>query len=280
MVSLRVVWAVLAVAVALSLPPAPRSRRVRDLMAKMTLPQKVSMCHGTGGDVGGANYVGSINGIPSLGIPPLTMEDGPQGVADGVQGVTCFPSALTVAQSWDALSFELFANTAATEQRRMGTVAMLGPMCNLARVPQGGRNFESLGEDPFLASRLVEASVQGIQSAGVIANVKHFVLNNQEDNRGNVSAIIDDATLYDLYMQPFKAGVEAGTLSIMCRCEPVRALVVPNVPLTTARAVTIASMGSTRARTSRRCRCSRACWASSTLSSATGVARTAPWTRR
>ncbi len=114
-------------------------------------------------------------------------------------------------------SYELFAYTAATEQRAKGSVVMLGPMCNLARVPQGGRNFESFGEDPFLSSRMVEASVRGIQSAGVMANVKHFIVNNQEDDRNNVSSIVDDATLYNLYMQSFKAGVDAGALSIMCR---------------------------------------------------------------
>lgn len=93
---------------------------------------------------------------------------------------------------------------------------MLGPMVNLARVPQGGRNFESLGEDPFLSSRLVEASVTGIQSQGVMACVKHYIDNNQETNRTTTSAEIDMATQYDLYLQPFMAAVRAGVLSVMC----------------------------------------------------------------
>lgn len=93
---------------------------------------------------------------------------------------------------------------------------MLGPMVNLARVPQGGRNFESLGEDPILSSRMVEASVRGIQSQGVMANVKHFVDNNQETDRTTVSAAIDMTSQQELYIRPFRAAVKAGVLSVMC----------------------------------------------------------------
>lgn len=150
------------------------------------------------------------------GIPSLSMEDGPQGTADGVTHTTDWPSALTVAQTFDIDAFYLFAKSCANEQRLRGTGVMLGPMVNLARVPQGGRNFESLGEDPFLSSRLVEASVKGIQSEHVMACVKHYIDNNQETNRTATSATIDMATQYDLYLQPFIAAVRAGVLSVMC----------------------------------------------------------------
>lgn len=150
------------------------SPRVAALAANLTLAQKIGFLHGYDGP-----YVGTIAGLASAGIPPLTMEDGPQGVADGVVHTTAWPSALTVAQTWNPELFAFFASQCAEEQRARGTGVMLGPMVNLARVPQGGRNFESLGEDPYLSSRLVEASIKGIQSQHVMANVKHFIDNNQ-----------------------------------------------------------------------------------------------------
>lgn len=186
------------------------AQRASALLAKLSLDQKISLLHGYKGP-----YVGQIVS-PSVLPSPLTMEDGPSGVADGVENVTCFPSALTVAQSWDLELFKSYSAAMAFEQRQKGTNVMLGPMVNLARVPQGGRNFESLGEDPFFSSRMVEMSVQGIQSQGIMANVKHFVDNNQETDRFNVSANIDMKTQAELYMIPFKAAVDAGVLSIMC----------------------------------------------------------------
>jgi beta-glucosidase-like glycosyl hydrolase len=103
------------------------------------------------------------------------MEDGPQGVADGATEVTCFPSALTVAATWDPSMYRLFGVAQATEQRLKGTNVVLGPMNNIARVPRGGRNFESTGEDPLLSSVYASEIVKGIQSVGLLACSKHFV---------------------------------------------------------------------------------------------------------
>jgi beta-glucosidase len=190
------------------------TQRAKALLARMTLDQKITMLHGSNGP-----YVGQTAPIPELGIPALTMEDGPQGVADTVHGATAWPSAHTVAQSWDLALFRQFSGAMAKEQYVKGTGVMLGPMVNLARVAEGGRNFESLGEDPFLASRLVEESVRGIQEQGVMANVKHYIDNNFEGippaSRLNISIQIDEETQF-LYLQPFIAAVNAGVLSVMC----------------------------------------------------------------
>jgi beta-glucosidase len=110
-----------------------------------------------------------------LGIPALNLEDGPQGVADGVTLVTAWPSALTVVQSWDADAMFEYGRAMGQEQYLKGTNVMLGPAINQARVPWGGRTFEYTGEDPFLASVLVKAEIQGIQANNISGCIKHFV---------------------------------------------------------------------------------------------------------
>lgn len=104
--------------------------RVQRLLKQLTLEQKVSLCHGTGGSIGNQNYVGTINGIPSLSIPPLTMEDGPQGVADGVRQTTDWPSALTMSQTFDTDLFAKYAAAAAEEQALRGTVRVFFSCCS------------------------------------------------------------------------------------------------------------------------------------------------------
>lgn len=194
--------------------PSETSRyRALKTLKSMSLEQKINMLHGTSQTY---PYVGMVAPIPTLGIPELRMEDGPSGVADGAQNVTCWPSALTVTQQWSRESQFVYGSLLASEQRSKGSVTMLGPMVNLARVPQGGRNFESMGEDPFLTSELASSEIKGIQSQKVQANVKHFINNNFETNRQNYSANIDMRTQYELYLQPFAAAVDAGVLSVMC----------------------------------------------------------------
>lgn len=188
--------------------------RARDMLLQLSQEEKLGLVGG-----GQGPFVGQLTGVPRLGLPSLTMEDGPQGVADGTKQVTAWPSANTVAQSWNLSSFFLFAAAAGAEQRAKGVAVMLGPMMNLARVPEGARNFEALGEDPFLAARLAEQSVRGIQSNKILCNIKHFI-NNDDDpvhpsSRFNYSVSIDPTTQY-LYLQPFEAAIRAGALSVMC----------------------------------------------------------------
>jgi len=190
---------------------ATPKERALALLKQMTLQEKLSMVHGYGGP-----YVGNIPANSRLNIPALNLEDGPQGVADGVTQVTCWPSALTIVASWDIENMRRFAAATANEERLKGTNIFLSPMVNIARVPFGGRNFESFGEDPFLAAEMVRASISGIQSQGVIATVKHFTDNNQEYNRTTTSANLDERTQFEIYYPAFKAAIEAGVGAVMC----------------------------------------------------------------
>jgi beta-glucosidase len=189
--------------------------RAKKLLAQMNLDEKLSLLHGYGGD-----YVGNVPSITvsKTGgkIPALHLEDGPSGVADGVTQVTCWPSALTVVATWNRESMKAYGTALAEEQFGKGTNVMLGPMVNLGRVPFGGRNFESFGEDPVLAARMTESNILGVQSQPMIATVKHFVDNNQEDNRTVTSANVDERTQYEMYYPAFEAAIKVGVGAVMC----------------------------------------------------------------
>jgi len=190
--------------------PTP-AQRAKELLAKMTQADKLLMVHGSDGP-----YVGDVPAIARLKIPAMTLEDGPQGVADGVKLVTAFPSALTAVATWDVDLMHQYGITLAEEQFAKGTNVMLGPMVNIARVPYGGRNFESFGEDPHLSSEMAAAQITGVQSKGIIATVKHFVDNNQEYNRTTVSENVPERAQWEIYYPAFHAAVEVGVGSVMC----------------------------------------------------------------
>jgi beta-glucosidase len=193
------------------------STKATALLAQMSTQEKLAMVHGYGnGEWWLGNYAGLVLGNSRINWPPLNLEDGPQGVSDGVSQVTCFPSSLTVATTWNITSMGAFGLAMGQEQYSKGANIMLGPGVNLARVPWGGRNFEYLGEDPFLASRLVSAEVSGIQSANITACVKHLLGNNQEYNRGGVNVIMPRRAYMEAYIQPFLAAVDAGVGAAMC----------------------------------------------------------------
>jgi len=178
----------------------------------MTIDEKITMVHG-----GGGPYVGNIAAIPRLGIPAIKMNDGPQGFRGGAGTSTQWPSCITVAASFDPTLFYEWGVAMGKEFAGKGANVQLGPGVNVARVPVNGRNFEYLsGEDPFLGSANVRQIVKGIQGQGVIANAKHYIHNNQEANRGSVSANVDERTRMEIYMPPFAAASEAGLLSVMC----------------------------------------------------------------
>jgi beta-glucosidase len=184
----------------------------RRLCSQLTLDEKISLVHGVEGP-----YIGNVPGIDRLGIPPITMNDGPQGFR-GISGTsTAWPCALSMAATWDKnLTYE-WGKAMAVEFSLKGSNVFLGPGVNVARVPQNGRNFEYIsGEDPVLGAKLVSTEIQGIQSQGVIANVKHYVQNNQETARSKVDQIVDERTHWELYMPPFEAAINAGVLSFMC----------------------------------------------------------------
>ena len=189
---------------------APEERAAL-LVAAMTLDEKIAMVHGSNHPP----YVGAITNNSRLGIPALRLQDGPAGVGDGLQGVTALPAPALLAATWDTALARQYGEILGTEAKGKGVDVILGPMVNIARVPQSGRAFEMLGEDPFLASKLVADLVPGIQSQGVIANAKHFVGNEQETTRGNSNSQIDERTLHEIYLPPFRAAVCAGVGSIM-----------------------------------------------------------------
>ncbi len=192
----------------------PAGQRARLLLTAMTLDEKLAMVYGN--NAGSAGYVGHVPAIPRLGIPELNLQDGPAGVAGGMIQVTAFPAPLTVAASWDTALMEKYGVAMAEEERAKGANVQLGPMMNIDRVPEAGRNFEGFGEDPYLSAQMAAASVRGIQSTGVIATAKHYIDNDQEYQRNTISSEIDTRTQHEIYLPPFKAAVEAGVGAIMC----------------------------------------------------------------
>lgn len=186
--------------------------RAHELLAAMTVDEELAMVHGTG--VG--TYVGVVPGNARLGIPAINLEDGPAGVADGMTNVTAFPAPITMAAAWDPDLARRYGAAMGAEERGKGANVHLAPMVNILRVPQGGRNWESLGEDPYLAGRLAAAEVGGQQSEGVIATVKHYADNNQENDRRNVSVQVDERTQHEIYYPAFNAAVRAGAGAVMC----------------------------------------------------------------
>jgi beta-glucosidase len=185
-------------------PHLPIDKRVDALMAAMTLDDKIALLHG----VYGSPYVGYVPANPRLHIPALYLEDGPAGVADGMNGVTQFPAPIAVSASWDTNLAKQYGAAIGQEEKGKGVNIALAPDVNIMRVPQGGRTFESFGEDPYLNGAIAAADIEGIQSQGVMATVKHYDANNQELNRGTVSANIDERTLHEIYLPAFEDAVK------------------------------------------------------------------------
>lgn len=179
--------------------------RVEDLLGKLTLQEKISLLGGTGF---------GTKPIERLGIPPLKMSDGPLGVRWDKS--TAFPAATAMAASWDTSLMYNVGKSIGEELRGKGREVILGPCVNIARIPMGGRDFESYGEDPYLASRMAVGYIEGVQSEGAAATVKHFAANNQEYERGFVDVQVDHRTLNEIYFPAFKAAVEeAKVLCVM-----------------------------------------------------------------
>ena len=198
----------------------PTEQKVEDALAQMTLDEKIGVIH--------AQSKFSSAGVPRLGIPELWCDDGPHGVrpetlwdqwASALQtndSCTAYPSLTCLAASWDRDLARLYGKSVGEEARYRKKNVLLGPGVNIARTPLCGRNFEYMGEDPYLAGQMAVPYIQGVQSNGVAACVKHFAVNNQEDGRLKLNANVDDRALYEIYLPAFKAAVqEGGAWSIM-----------------------------------------------------------------
>ncbi|ACA87329.1 glycoside hydrolase family 3 C-terminal domain-containing protein [Shewanella woodyi] len=189
-------------------------QNVESLLAQMTLDEKISLTH--------ANAKFSIAAIERLGIHEMWMSDGPHGVRHEIERYswnsanwqddqsTYLPPLTAVAASWNREMAALHGNVLGSEARQRNKDVILGPGVNLARLPLYGRNFEYLGEDPFLAAKLVVPAVKAIQSNDVAASVKHYALNTQELNRIGVDAKPDERTLREVYLPAFEAAVKQG----------------------------------------------------------------------
>ncbi|WP_249227818.1 glycoside hydrolase family 3 C-terminal domain-containing protein [Kutzneria sp. CA-103260] len=196
-------------------PSQPLEQRVNELLGQMTLQDKTTLLEGVGAP-SGVNAVGYVNGVPRLGIPGLKLTDGPAGVRDG-QPATAMPAPISLAAGFDTSLANRYGSVLGGETKARGYQVLYSPMINLVRVPQGGRNFETLGEDPYLTGQMATSEIQGIQDKGVAAQVKHFAENNQENNRGNSTSNVDERTLNEMELPAFQAAVRNGrSWSAMC----------------------------------------------------------------
>jgi len=194
---------------------APISQRVSQLLAAMSTAQKVSMATGASG----SSYVGFTPAIGSLCIPAMNLEDGPAGVGDGMTSVTQLPAPVDVAATWDTGAEKLYGQVIGSEQASKGTTVDLGPTINIVRDPRWGRAFESIGEDPYLNGTMSAADIQGVQSTGTMAQVKHFAVYNQETNRNTPSdnAIVSTQAEQEIYLPAFQYATGDGAASsVMC----------------------------------------------------------------
>lgn len=188
--------------------------RIEDALARMTFEEKVALCH--------AQSKFSTKGVPRLGIPEIWMSDGPHGIRPELlwdewrnakwtnDSCTAFPALTCLAATWSPEMSALYGRSIGAEARYRKKDVLLGPGVNIYRTPLNGRNFEYMGEDPYLASVMVVPYIREVQKYGVAACVKHFALNNQEDNRYLIDVDVDDRTLYEIYLPAFKAAVQQG----------------------------------------------------------------------
>ena len=192
----------------------PLEARVEDALSRMTLEEKVGILH--------AQSKFSSAGVPRLGIPELWTTDGPHGIRPEVKwdewdqagwtndSCTAYPALTCLAASWSEEMSALYGKSIGEEARYREKDVLLGPGVNIYRTPLCGRNFEYMGEDPYLAGQMCVPYIQEVQKNGVAVCVKHYALNNQEANRHHYNAVVDDRALYEIYLPAFKAAVQQG----------------------------------------------------------------------
>jgi len=198
----------------------PIEERVENAISIMTTEEKVSLCY--------AQSKFSSKGVPRLGIPEVWTDDGPHGIREEVlwdewgganwtnDSCTAFPALTCLSATFNPGLSLLYGKSIGEEARYRNKTMLLGPGVNIYRTPLNGRNFEYLGEDPYLSSRMVVPYIEGVQSLGVAACVKHFALNNQEEWRGHINVNLSNRALYEIYLPAFKAAVQEGKVwSIM-----------------------------------------------------------------
>ena len=205
----------------------PIEARVKDALSRMTLEEKVALCH--------AQSKFSSAGVPRLGIPEVWMSDGPHGVRAEINwndwgyanwtndSITAFPALTCLAATWNPEMSAKYGKAIGEEARYREKDVLLGPGVNIYRTPLNGRNFEYMGEDPYLASVMCVPYIQEVQKNGVAVSVKHYALNNQELWRGHIDVELSDRALYEIYLPAFKAAVcEGGAWTVMGAYNKIR----------------------------------------------------------
>ena len=192
----------------------PVEQRIDDAISRMTLQEKIRVIH--------AQSKFSSAGVPRLGFPDFWTDDGPHGVRPDVlwdeweqagqtnDSCVAFPALTCLAATWNPQMSRIYGEALGEEALYRGKDMILGPGVNIYRTPLNGRNFEYMGEDPFLASIMVVPYVQGLQSKGISSCVKHYCLNNDEEYRHQVNVKVSDRALHEIYLPAFKAAVEQG----------------------------------------------------------------------
>ena len=194
--------------------------QIDDIISQMTLDEKVHMLHG--------KYMFVSAGVERLGIADIVYADGPFGIREEMEPkswaplgwendkATFFPTGSALAATWSPKLAYAYGTGMAKEARLRGKDVILGPAINIQRIPTGGRTYEYMSEDPFLSSQLAVQYTKGAQDNGAAACLKHYALNNQENNRGTVNVIIGERAMREIYLPPFKAAVqEADAYSVM-----------------------------------------------------------------
>lgn len=215
----------------------PMETRINDAISRMTLEEKVAICH--------ANSKFSTWGVPRLGIPGLQMSDGPHGVREEMDwsqwktagwtndSCTAFPALTCLAATWNPEMAWIYGKAIGEEARYRNKNVLLGPGVNIYRTPLNGRNFEYMGEDPYLSSVMCVPYIKGVQENGVACCVKHFALNNQEKYRWNISVEVSDRALHEIYLPAFKSAVQQGhAWSLMGAYNQIRGTHACHNPLT------------------------------------------------
>lgn len=189
-------------------------QRIEDALSRMTLDEKIAVIH--------AQSKFSSPGVKRLGFPDLWTDDGPHGVRPDVlwdewvqagqtnDSCVAFPALTCLAATWNPDMASIYGTSLGEEALYRKKNVILGPGVNINRTPFGGRNFEYMGEDPYLASQMVVPYVRGLQSLGVASCVKHYALNNDEEYRHQVNVIVSDRALHEIYLPAFKAAVQKG----------------------------------------------------------------------
>lgn len=201
--------------------------KIKEIIKQLTLKEKLDMCH--------AQSKFSSKGVARLGIPEIWMSDGPHGVRAEIawdswqhaewtnDSCTAFPALTCLAATFNPKLSYKYGKAIGEEARYRKKDILLGPGVNIYRTPLNGRNFEYMGEDPYLASKMVVPYIHGVQENGVAACVKHYILNNQEHWRDHINVELSDRALYEIYLPAFKAAVQEGKVwSIMGAYNQVR----------------------------------------------------------